>query len=665
MASTVQPRECTVNKVEGKGYGFFLRVEQGEQGHLVRSIEKGSAADKAGLKDGDRVMKVNGVFVDDKEHPEVVELIKASGNSVSLSVLDKDSYKKSKQNSVEHFDGKPPSYESVSSKPSESSTTKPSESSTPKPSESSTLKPRLCYLVKDNGSFGFSLKCIKGTTGVFLDNLAPSGPAVKAGVQTGDRIIEINGKNVISDSYDQIVKLVRESGDSVMYLVVDEATYKHFRENKNRITADQATTSLLPHLPRIVELTKGPDGYGFYLRQEKNRKGHYIVEIDPQSPADKAKLKDFDRVVAVNGQSVEQMQHEQVVETIRKGGDKTMLLISDKTVDDLYSKAGLSPFVYLKETKTPSPAKTETSKPVEKPKPVETPLTKPAPAPQPAASTPTPDPKQKPRLCRVQKGDKGFGFNLNAIKDVPGQYIKQVLAGGPGDKAGIKEDDVLVEVNGVNVEKESYDEVIVRIKNAGASVTLLVVSKEGSEYYKSQKIQITASLADPLTENKNTPDNKTKPTPDDKTKPTPDDKTKPTPDDKTKPTPDDKTKPTPDDKTKPTPDDKTKPTPDDKTKPTPDDKIQPTPEDKSKPTPEDKTKPTPEDKTKPTPDEKTKPTPEDKTKPTPEDKTKNTPDDSQKTPPSKARSAPEPIELDNQTKEEVKAQPKDDDDTAL
>lgn len=70
--------------------------------------------------------------------------------------------------------------------------------------------------------------------------------------------------------------------------------------------------------------------------------GHYIVEIDPQGPADKAKLKEFDRVVAVNGQSVEQMQHEQVVETIRKGGDKTTLLISDKTVDDLYSKVRVS-----------------------------------------------------------------------------------------------------------------------------------------------------------------------------------------------------------------------------------------------------------------------------------------------------------------------------------
>ncbi|CAJ0954768.1 unnamed protein product [Ranitomeya imitator] len=65
MALDAKPRECTLTKKDGKGYGFFLRVEQDVPGHLVRSVESGSIADKAGLKDGDRVLKVNGKFVDD------------------------------------------------------------------------------------------------------------------------------------------------------------------------------------------------------------------------------------------------------------------------------------------------------------------------------------------------------------------------------------------------------------------------------------------------------------------------------------------------------------------------------------------------------------------------------------------------------------------------
>lgn len=71
MASTFHPRECKLTKQEGKSYGFFLRIEKDTDGHLVRVIEKGSPAEKAGLQDGDRVLRINGVFVDKEEHMQV------------------------------------------------------------------------------------------------------------------------------------------------------------------------------------------------------------------------------------------------------------------------------------------------------------------------------------------------------------------------------------------------------------------------------------------------------------------------------------------------------------------------------------------------------------------------------------------------------------------
>lgn len=71
MASTFHPRECELSKQEGQSYGFFLRIEKDTDGHLVRVVEKGSPAEKAGLKDGDRVLRINGVFVDKEEHMQV------------------------------------------------------------------------------------------------------------------------------------------------------------------------------------------------------------------------------------------------------------------------------------------------------------------------------------------------------------------------------------------------------------------------------------------------------------------------------------------------------------------------------------------------------------------------------------------------------------------
>lgn len=71
MASTFKPRECKLSKQEGQSYGFFLRIEKDTDGHLVRVVEKGSPAEKAGLQDGDRVLRINGVFVDKEEHTQV------------------------------------------------------------------------------------------------------------------------------------------------------------------------------------------------------------------------------------------------------------------------------------------------------------------------------------------------------------------------------------------------------------------------------------------------------------------------------------------------------------------------------------------------------------------------------------------------------------------
>lgn len=64
--------------------------------------------------------------------------------------------------------------------------------------------------------------------------------------------------------------------------------------------------------------------------------GHFIKDIDAGSPAAKADLKDGDILVAVNGESVEALDHDGVVQRIKKCGEKTTLLIVNKETDDMY-----------------------------------------------------------------------------------------------------------------------------------------------------------------------------------------------------------------------------------------------------------------------------------------------------------------------------------------
>lgn len=63
--------------------------------------------------------------------------------------------------------------------------------------------------------------------------------------------------------------------------------------------------------------------------------------------------------------------------------------------------------------------------------------------------------------------------------------------GSTGERAGLCEGDVVVEVNGQNVEEEYFDEVVNLIKEGGTTLKLLVV--EGQQYERLRNIRQTTS----------------------------------------------------------------------------------------------------------------------------------------------------------------------------
>jgi membrane-associated protease RseP (regulator of RpoE activity) len=89
----------------------------------------------------------------------------------------------------------------------------------------------------------------------------------------------------------------------------------------------------------------------------------------------------------------------------------------------------------------------------------------------------------------------GYGFNLHAEKNKPGQFIGKIDAGSPAEKAGLKEGDRIVEVNGVNVNQENHKQVVQRIKAVPSETKLLVVDKKCEEYHKQNEIIVKSSLS--------------------------------------------------------------------------------------------------------------------------------------------------------------------------
>uniref|UniRef100_A0A8D2AUD4 PDZ domain-containing protein n=1 Tax=Sciurus vulgaris TaxID=55149 RepID=A0A8D2AUD4_SCIVU len=367
MASTFSPRECHLSKQEGQSYGFFLRIEKDTDGHLVRVVEKGSPAEKAGLLDGDRVLRINGIFVDKEEHIQVVDLVRKSGNSVTLLVLDGDSYEKAIKKRVD--------LKELGQSQKELGSNAKKLAPVMNGAVETWTQPRLCYLVKEGNSYGFSLKTVQG----------------------------------------QIIK-----------------------------------------------------------------------DIDSGSPAEAAGLKNNDLVVAVNGESVETLDHDSVVEMIKKGGDQTSLLVVDKETDNMYRLAHFSPFFYYQSQEMPNGSVKEV------------PASIPAPLEVSSPDTTEEVADHRPKLCRLIKDENGYGFHLNAIRGLPGSFIKEVQKGGPADVAGLEDEDIIIEVNGVNVLDEPYEKVVDRIQSSGKDVILLVCGKKAYDYFQAKKISIVSSMADPL-----------------------------------------------------------------------------------------------------------------------------------------------------------------------
>ena len=92
--SKLVPRCCTIGKwADFNGYGFNLHAERGKAGQYIGKVDDDSPAQAAGLKEGDRIVEVNGVNIGNENHSQVVNRIKAGGETVSLLVVDSETDK--------------------------------------------------------------------------------------------------------------------------------------------------------------------------------------------------------------------------------------------------------------------------------------------------------------------------------------------------------------------------------------------------------------------------------------------------------------------------------------------------------------------------------------------------------------------------------------------
>jgi len=85
------PRLCQIALTPTfEGYGFNLHTMKGKTGQFVGKIDPGSPAAEAGLKEGDRLLEVNGSDITNETHSQVVTRIKMVPGRTNLLVIDQE-----------------------------------------------------------------------------------------------------------------------------------------------------------------------------------------------------------------------------------------------------------------------------------------------------------------------------------------------------------------------------------------------------------------------------------------------------------------------------------------------------------------------------------------------------------------------------------------------
>ncbi|XP_034402864.1 tyrosine-protein phosphatase non-receptor type 13 isoform X5 [Cyclopterus lumpus] len=461
----------TVNLKKDVKYGLGFQVVGGENsgrmdlGTIISSITPGSPADVNGcLKPGDRLISVNDVNLDGLSHTTAIDILQNAPDDVTLVVLQpKDSlYKESSSGYVPHQaksalkalnsgQRREPDFEN-SSEEQAGTGSSPLHSAGAPSSTSSLIHQHPSLSFQDSRTSSVAKvsplpansvqQCLERSTAAAAaatvvqrhrpePNMAldPAPPALppktrKAKVAEAPKVSEHS-----------------DWGDSDM----DEETYSSSQEK--------------------LKVKKG--GINTTVRHG----GVYVKAIIPKGAADlDGRIQKGDRVVAVNGNSLEGATHQQAVEVLRETGQTVHLLL----------EKGQPPSDSVHAPLTPLCCRPTAASDQDQTKNKEQPL----------------EVKEKPEYSfitrdnvfdvRLLKNTSGLGFSFSREESIPEESpsssmvrVKKLFPGQPAAESGrINVGDVIMRVNQTPLKGLSQHEVISALRGTGQEVTLLLCRPE-------------------------------------------------------------------------------------------------------------------------------------------------------------------------------------------
>uniref|UniRef100_A0A8C3YR38 Partitioning defective 3 homolog B n=1 Tax=Catagonus wagneri TaxID=51154 RepID=A0A8C3YR38_9CETA len=352
---------------------FFSSLSGRILGLFIRGIEENSRSKREGLfHENECIVKINNVDLADKTFAQAQDIFRQAmkSPSVLLRVLppqNREQYEKSVigplhifgNNGVSRTKVPPPVHgksglktvnPTGTSGPKDDASTSLQQSRSPrvprvgrKPSSPS-LSPLMGFGSKKNAKkikidlkkgpegLGFTVvtrdSSIHGPGPIFVKNILPKGAAIKDGrLQSGDRILEVNGRDVTGRTQEELVAMLRSTkqGETASLVIArQEGTFLP-RELKGEPDCYALSLETTEQLTFEIPLNdSGSAGLGVSLKGNKSREtgtdlGIFIKSIIHGGAAFKdGRLRMNDQLIAVNGESLLGKSNHEAMETLRR-----------------------------------------------------------------------------------------------------------------------------------------------------------------------------------------------------------------------------------------------------------------------------------------------------------------------------------------------------------
>ncbi|XP_039869200.1 PDZ domain containing 3b isoform X5 [Simochromis diagramma] len=297
--------------------------------------------------------------------------------------------------------------------------------------------PRSCILKREDGEFyGFHLRVERGRQGHIIRHVVSGGVAERSGLRDGDRLLEVNNCYIDDVPHPEVARKIKVSGRQLCLLVLDGEDYE-------RAVSRGQDLQRLAHMdesckpPRLCHITRDPvSGLGITVTPLEGEKGRFVVNPVAGGAAEKAAVRQGDRLVWIDGAMVSDLTHSALSKMMKKCGDHITILVIDSESEKKYTQRRL-PIL-------------------------------------PTMATPHQLP-YRARTLHLTSVSESFGFLLRLEKVPSGRtyhVLRETTRGSPAERAGVRDGELLLEVNDESVESLKHEEVVDRVKLSGRELGL-------------------------------------------------------------------------------------------------------------------------------------------------------------------------------------------------